>query len=205
MKIKARKLISIIGIIFSFFILDFGYRLLLNNDLNYYSIFRVGPNLFSLAYIFLFIGILYLLNSNLRKIAYISFDIMFCMIAFIEYGQINYQIITVCLLSILVTLVNIFFMKEYKNKKNIYNYLFIILTSLICFIFCRGLAIMSLGPEVIRSSGEIDDSPKNIYIYNINSVKKQQVTGIYEYTFDDMFDTFVDNYNKNIKRINNKY
>lgn len=206
MKMKwVKNIIPIIGIILSFFILDFGYRILLNNDMSYYNVFKLSPNLFTLAYISLFCGILYLLNPLLRKIAYISLDLIFCMIAFIEYNQISYGIILVCLLSIMVTLLNIYFMNDKENKKNIYNYIFIILGSIICFIFLRGISIVSLGPEVIRTSGKIDDSPKNMYLYDISVVKKQEVSGIYEYTFRDLYDCLSDNYKDNIKKINNKY
>ena len=200
-----KTFIHIIGIILSFFILDFGYRILLNNDLNFYNVFELSPNLFTFSYISLICGLLYLLNPLLRKIAYISLDLIFCIIIFFEYNQINYGIVLICLLSMLITFLNAYFMENTDNKKSVYNYTFIILGSILCFIFFRGIGVFSLGPEVIRTSGKVDDSPKNVYLYDLGVVKKQEVSGIYEYTFRDLYNCLADNLNSNIKKINDKY
>lgn len=202
---KIKRIVTIIGIILSFYILDFGYRMLIYNDVNYYNVFKISPNLFTLAYISIFIGLLYLMNSTVRKILYVAIDIMFCMITFIEYGQISLGIIIVCLLSLIITLLNVYFMNNKEEKINIYKTLFIVLVCLICFIFFRGIASLSLGPEVITTSGKIEDSPRNVYLYEVDETKKQEVSGIYEYTFRDLFDNLNEKLDNNIKRINDKY
>ena len=128
---KLSLIITGLIIFLSFYIPDIGFRIILNNYNNYYSILEISPNLFTLSFIFLFIGIYFLINSKFKKFIYIVLNFINVLIIYFEYlhfkcystifsnhlfdditkliSYTDYKIVIICILSILISLLIIFF------------------------------------------------------------------------------------------------
>lgn len=222
--------INILGMLVSFFVLDFGFRLLITNEIDYYHLLEISPNLFSLSNIFLIIGILFLIKIKIRKVVYLSLNIIMIFITYFEYllfqkerivtsiidlfyydlisliQYTDFKIIIVIGLSLVICLLTSHFMKNQKSIiNNKYDLSIIVLVFIIIIGTTRGIATMALGPEVILSSNKQKEAPKNIYLYDINSVKKIEVSGIYEYLIIEEIDNFIFQFNYNQEKIKENY
>jgi len=227
---RQRKIIStniIIGlvILLSFLIIDLIMKLLLTNQ-----IFNASSILFTISWISLLLGILVLVKKKVKVILYSVISLLVTSISYLEYlyfqkeheyllvneifsidwfSYIKYtdiKIIILCICSIILMSLTIYFI---NNQKEIilskYQIIITILVTIITFTGLRGISIMTLGPEVIRSSNEIEEVDKNIYLYDINREKKLKISGFYEYLFQDIKNTFITQLEKNSKVIEKKY
>ena len=80
-----KNLIIIGGMFFSFLILDVFLRYFSNQHIRFFGWARSAPNLFSFSWIFLGIGILYLLPKKAKMITYASLVVISNIITYAEY------------------------------------------------------------------------------------------------------------------------
>lgn len=208
-----RNLIIIGGMFFSFLLLDVFLRYFSNQHIRFFGWARSAPNLFSFSWIFLGIGILYLLPKKAKMITYTSLVVISNIITYAEYlhflvlkrfftfsdlflagegmsyfdfaiSKTNFTIIAVMLISILSMVVTLFLIhKTEEMKKDKYYYIFLVLISIILIGGCRGLATYKLGPQAESTTYTASHTPKNIYIDYNNQNKSLEVSGLYELIF----------------------
>ena len=218
-----------IGIFLSLFILDLGLRLVINNDINYYSITKLSPNLFTASFIFLIIGLLSFMKIKYRKIIYLIINTSMMIITYFEYlilkkensfisitnvfsfdlGKLlsytDFKIILVIIISLLISLLTVYFMNKEKDKiKDKFDIFILILIIIILVGGCRGSATMMLGPEIINNK-KLEINAKSIYLHDIDNNKKMKVTGLYEYLFLELKDDIINQFKYNEKRIKDYY
>lgn len=226
-----RHLVIIGGIFFSFFVLDVSLRYFSNQYVGFCGWARSAPNLFTFSWIFLGIGLLYLLPKKARMIAYPILVVISNIIVYAEYlhfqvlkrfftfsdlflagegadyfafaiGKTNIKILIVLFMSLLAMGVTLFLMKKTKElKKDRYYYIFIILITVILVGGCRGLATYKLGKKASSTTWEAAYNAKNIYIDYNNQNKSLEVSGIYELTFRSAYLYIKDNYFSNKKEL----
>lgn len=223
---KLSLIITGLIIFLSFYIPDIGFRIILNNYNNYYSILEISPNLFTLSFIFLFIGIYFLINSKLKKFIYIVLNFINVLIIYFEYlhfkcystifsnhlfdditkliSYTDYKIVIICILSILISLLIIFF-DNYNKNYSFNQVILIVLSTILISGSLHGLAIISLGPEVISISGKRIDSAKNIYLDKTDIIKNIQISGIYENNLSKLNNIINNKIDTNNKKIIENY
>ena len=216
---ELKYLKNYIGIFLSLFILDFGLRFILSKEISYYNITSLSPNLFTISWIFIIIGILYFMKLKMKKIIYIIINSSMLILTYIKYlalktdnsfnfdllNYTDYKIVLLITISLIIFLITIYFMnKEIETEKSKLDKLIILLLMLIIIGGCRGTAIMSLGPEKISDNKKIEKAPKNIYLYG-NDNKKIKVAGLYEYLYSDLKEFIINQYDYNKEKINERY
>lgn len=205
-----RNLIIIVGVFFSFFILDVSLRMYSNQYVGFYKWIHYAPNLFTFSWIFLIIGFLYLLPKKIRMIVYGVLSIISNLIVYAEYlhfsvlkrfftfsdillakegseyflyaiSKTSIKIVFVILTSILITAITIWIMNRTKEiNKNRYYYLLLIIGTIILVSGTRILANYKLGKKADPLTWEASYKTKNIYIDFNNQNKSLEVSGIYE-------------------------
>lgn len=205
-----RNLLIMLGIFLSFFILDISLRIYSNQHIGFYRWYHYSPNLFTFSWIFLIIGILYLLPKKARMITYGILSIISNVIVYAEYlhfsilkrfflfsdlllakegsdyflyaiSKTNIKIVLVMLISLLVTVITLFIMKKTEEvKKNHYYYITLALVAILLVGGTRVLANIKLGVKVDPLTWEAAFKPKNIYLDFNNQNKSLEVSGIYE-------------------------
>lgn len=200
MKTYIHKYLSILGIYLSFIILDILVRINLFNELNYYSIYSIIPNLFSSSWIILIMGIIYLLPKRLKIITY---TISFFSIFLSMYNYINsiYFIIPVIIYGI--TIFNI--IKETNLSRKKLDLIIIILTTIILSASFKGIALLKLGPEVISSNETTKEYLKNTYLHTKDDKKLIELSGYYEYEYKSIKKNISNSFKINKDKINNNY
>lgn len=226
-----RNLIILAGIFSSFFILDLSLRIYSNQYVGFYGWIHLAPNLFTLSWILLTIGILYILPKKARMITYGVLSIISNVIVYAEYlhfsvlkrfftfsdlllakegsdyflyaiSKTNIKIILVLLVSLLATIVTIFIMKKTDEiKKDRYYYIFIILGTIILVGGTRMFADNRLGSKADPLTWEAAYKQKNIYIDFNNQNKSLEVSGIYELLFRSTYLYIKDNFTTNKEKI----
>lgn len=230
---KLKKILNFqksnIGIFISLFILDLGFRLIINSEINYYGITKLSPSLFTASFIFLIIGLLSFMKIKYRKITYLIINTSMMIITYFEYlilkkessfvsvtnifsfdlGKLfsytDFKIILVITISLLISLVTVYFMNQEKDKiKDKLDIFILILIIIILVGGCRGGATMMLGSEIINNK-KLEINAKSIYLHDIDNNKKMKVTGLYEYLFLELKDDIINQFKYNEKRIKDYY
>lgn len=226
-----RHLIIMIGIFFSFFILDLSLRIYSNQYVGFYRWISYAPNLFTFSWIFLIIGILYLIPKKVRIITYGVLSVISNIIVYAEYlhfsvlkrfftfsdvlltkegsnyflyaiSKTNVKIILVLLVSLLTTSITIFTMKKTdKIIKNKYYYIVTITAIIILVGGTRIFANYKLGTKVDPLTWEASYKPKNIYIDFNNQNKSLEISGIYELLMRSTYLYIKDNFTTNKDKI----
>lgn len=225
-----RTILTSLGVFISFFITDFGLRYIITKEVNYYSLFEVSPNLFTISWIILLGSILTLIKPKYRKIYYLLTLVISNLYTYFEYllyqkfgtislvskvfngnflellSHTDLNIILICGISIFVSiLVCRYGIKKEEKRKTKYQILVTVLLIIIFFGGLRGIAIMNLGKEVVTTSKKIEEVPKNIYLYEINQNKKIEVSGTYEYLYLSVKNYCIDQFDKNQEKIKINY
>lgn len=197
-----------------FIIMDLATRIF-GNSISYYSVFRITPRLFSLAYIILFIGISLNIKKKYSKFIYslffffffvmfmvqnIYFSTMgnffgFSLMALAGEGS-DYFLDALRNTNILVYIVIILLIINYviaikRFPKNIsYNkkklkYIVIV------FISLHIISKMFLGFGNFELTWDTWRNPRNVYDNFNDSNKCLSLTGLYEYTVRDFYVTYI--------------
>lgn len=208
-----RHLLIIGGIFFSFLVIDVFLRYFSNQNIMFYGWARSAPNLFSFSWIFLAIGLLYLLPKKARMVIYPILLIASNIIVYAEYihfrvlkrfftfsdlflagegmsyfraaiGETDLTIIGVLFISLLAMAITLFLIKKTEEiKRDKYYYIFTILISIILVGGFRGLATYKLGVAAEPTTYTASHNAKNIYIDYNNQNKSLEVSGLYELIF----------------------
>lgn len=203
----------IILMFFSFAIFDFTLRYF-TKSINFYNIFSIAPNLFTICWIFFFMSIILSFNKKHSKFIYI-FIFAISLILFLthsiyyayfknffDFTSLQYAseagsylvdavkssplwVFITTIISITLVFFTIKFMPEEKHK---YNYKKL----LICigiFIILHLLTPLTLGKAV--TTWDAWRKPRNIYISFNDNNRSMQVSGFYEYNIRNFYVNYI--------------
>ena len=197
-----------------FIIMDLATRIF-GNSISYYSIFRITPRLFSLAYIILFIGISLNIKKKYSKLVYSIFFFFFFVMFIVQniyfstmgnfFGfslmalagegsdyfldALKNTNILVYIVMILLIINYIIAMKRFpKNTcydKKKLKYIVIV------FIALHIISKIFLGFGNFELTWDTWRNPRNVYDNFNDSNKCLSLTGLYEYTVRDFYVTYI--------------
>lgn len=208
-----RHLLIMGGIFFSFLIIDVYLRYFSNQNMRFYGWARSAPNLFTFSWIFLALGIIYMLPKKAKMITYSILIVLSNVIVYAEYlhyrvldrffmfsdillagegkdyfsfaiSKTTPTILIVLAISLLAAVVTLFLIKNTEEpKKDKRYYIAIILTTVILVTSCRGIAISKFGKKAPSTTWEAAFYSKNIYLDYNNQNKSMEISGVYELVF----------------------
>lgn len=218
-----RNLFIIAGMFMSFYILDVALRIFSNQYVGFYRWIHYSPNLFTFSWIFLFIGVLYLLPKKAKMITYSILVIISNILVYAEYlhysilkrfftfsdilltkegsdyflyaiSKTSFKIILIIIISLLCMVITLYLIKKTEEiSKNKYYYLSMILITITLVSGTRMLAIHKLGKASDPLTWEASYKPKNVYLDFNNQNKSLETSGIYELIFRSTYLYFKDN------------
>ena len=200
----------ILCIVISFLELDIGLRYLTYNDYPFYSYLRFSPLGFSLSWIILLIGLMLFLSKRAKKIVYIIFLFISCLLTYSQYlhfeimgrfysindifllkeasNYLDYaiektdlSILIVLIISLLTAVLTILTINRTKEyKKDKLDKIFIIGMTIILSIGFRVSAYINLGQVEEGDGYGASMSGKAAYQEFTDPSKTLQVAGLYE-------------------------
>lgn len=221
--VVVRNLFIIAGMFMSFYILDVALRIFSNQYVGFYRWIHYSPNLFTFSWIFLFIGVLYLLPKKAKMITYSILVIISNILVYAEYlhysilkrfftfsdilltkegsdyflyaiSKTSFKIILIIIISLLCMVITLYLIKKTEEiSKNKYYYLSMILITITLISGTRMLAIHKLGKASDPLTWEASYKPKNVYLDFNNQNKSLETSGIYELIFRSTYLYFKDN------------
>lgn len=221
--VVVRNLFIIAGMFISFYILDVALRIFSNQYVGFYRWIHYSPNLFTFSWIFLFIGVLYLLPKKAKMITYSILVIISNILVYAEYlhysilkrfftfsdilltkegsdyflyaiSKTSFKIILIIIISLLCMVITLYLIKKTEEiSKNKYYYLSMILITITLVSGTRMLAIHKLGKASDPLTWEASYKPKNVYLDFNNQNKSLETSGIYELIFRSTYLYFKDN------------
>ena len=208
-----QKYIYIIYMALPFLAMDIITRIF-GKNISFYSFFKLPPNLFTITWIFLFLGLTLTFKKRIGRIIYFFTSIIFLFIfltnnvyysltkTFFDFNLVEsasegapYIIDTLKNTNFLVYLSFIFIILliikgiksiPYKTKNN-YRSIFIVLIS---FTIIHTLIPITLGKANSELTWSSWRNPRNVYISFNDNNKSMKVSGIYEYTVRNFYITF---------------
>ena len=208
-----QKHIYIIYMALPFLAMDIITRIF-GKDISFYSFFKLPPNLFTITWIFLFLGLTLTFKKCIGRIIYFFTSVIFLFIfltnnvyysltkTFFDFNLVEsasegapYIIDTLKNTNFLVYLSFIFIILliikgiksiPYKTKNN-YRSIFIVLIS---FTIIHTLIPITLGKANSELTWSSWRNPRNVYISFNDNNKSMKVSGIYEYTVRNFYITF---------------
>lgn len=221
--VVVRNLFIIAGMFISFYILDVALRIFSNQYVGFYRWIHYSPNLFTFSWIFLFIGVLYLLPKKAKMITYSILVIISNILVYAEYlhysilkrfftfsdilltkegsdyflyaiSKTSFKIILIIIISLLCMVITLYLIKKTEEiSKNKYYYLSMVLITITLVSGTRMLAIHKLGKASDPLTWEASYKPKNVYLDFNNQNKSLETSGIYELIFRSTYLYFKDN------------
>lgn len=197
----------------SFILLDFIMRFF-TRSINFYNIFGIVPNLFTLMWVFLMVGICVSLNKKVGRILYIiliTISIAMFLTHTIYYSYFknffdfsslqfageagNYLVDAIksspiwIFITVFIIITISYFAVKKMNKINKNNNEWLkILIIVIIFIGMHSLTPLFLGKSV--TTWDAWRNPRNVYnVFNDNN-RSMQVSGFYEYNFRNIYINF---------------
>lgn len=197
----------------SFILLDFIMRFF-TRSINFYNIFGIVPNLFTLMWVFLMVGICISLNKKVGRILYIiliTISIAMFLTHTIYYSYFknffdfsslqfageagNYLVDAIksspiwIFITVFIIITISYFAVKNMNKINKNNNEWLkILIIVIIFIGMHSLTPLFLGKPV--TTWDAWRNPRNVYnVFNDNN-RSMQVSGFYEYNFRNIYINF---------------
>lgn len=197
----------------SFILLDFIMRFF-TRSINFYNIFGIVPNLFTLMWVFLMVGICISLNKKVGRILYIiliTISIAMFLTHTIYYSYFknffdfsslqfageagNYLVDAIksspiwIFITVFIIITISYFAVKNMNKINKNNNEWLkILIIVIIFIGMHSLTPLFLGKSV--TTWDAWRNPRNVYnVFNDNN-RSMQVSGFYEYNFRNIYINF---------------
>ena len=197
-----------------FILIDLITRLM-GHNIKFFSVYRLVPNLFTLTWVMLFLGICLSFKDKIGKIIY-SFFAFFSLSMFLlqnVYFSMTKNYFSFTLLEsasegkayILDTILNcnklvyvffllilglfIFCIKKYPKNKKFNKYILINIS--VIFLILHLITPLFLGRANTTLVWSTWKNPRNVYnLYN-DSNKSMRVSGIYEYTFRNFYVSFL--------------
>ena len=197
-----------------FFAMDIITRLF-GHNIDFYSITKITPNIFTLTWIILFIGLTLSFKKKIGKLIYLFTNILFLIIflinnvyysmtkTFFDFNLLEsasegspYIIDTIKNCNPLVYLSTIFIVLliyigykkiPYKTKNNKQ----VLLNIIIIFLILHTITPLTLGKANKQLTWSSWKNPRNIYISFNDNNKSLKVSGLYEYSFRNFYITFL--------------
>ena len=229
-----KQLVVFLGMMFSFLIIDVYLRYFSNKYVLIYRFTHASPLFFSISWSFLFIGLINLFDKKRKMIIYPITVVVFNLLmlaqtlhmtvlgrffgmsdiflasegsSYFLYALTKTSLMTILaiILSISSCIVTLLIMKstEYR-KKDRYDYLIIILSSIILIGGFRYFALKRLGKPSNISTWEAAYNVRLIYDEFNNQSKNMEVAGLYEQTFRNSYLYIKENLSNNKEEISKK-
>lgn len=208
------KSMHVIYMAIPFFVLDIFTRFF-GRKINFFNLFDLVPNLFTIIWVILILGICLSLKNNRRKIVYSFF--VFLAIVFFLVNNVYYSITDnffdfslfelasegssyfidsllnankVIYIILLIVIIGTGFIVKYMPiiKKNNYK---IGIISLCVFTSMHFVVPTLLGEANSDLSWNTWRNPRNIYISFNDNNKSMSLSGLYEYTFRNFYVTYL--------------
>lgn len=188
---------------------------LFGNDINFYKIYRLPPNLFTLSWITLFVGLslgfkkkigkrIYLITNIIFLLAFLTNNVYYSMTkTFFDFNLLEsasegapyiIDALKNCNILVYVTFIIIIYLIYYGYKKIPYktkNNKKIIFSSIIIFLLLHTLTPLTLGKANSTLTWSSWKNPRNIYISFNDNNKSMKVSGLEEYTIRNFYVTFI--------------
>ena len=212
--ILRKDVLNILLLALPFVIMDIVTRIF-GNSISFYSLFRITPRLFSVAYIVLFLGISLNIKNKHGKILYSVFFILFFILYLVHnvyYSTMNnffsfslmalagegsdYFLDALKNCNILVyvvavfLLINYYFAMRYFPRKTKFNKRRLIKISVI-FVILHIVSKIFLGSGNLELTWDTWRNARNVYNNFNDSNKCLSLSGLYEYTVRDFYVTYI--------------
>ena len=210
------SLITLIGIIMSFLILDVGIRFFSRKPINFFPTMRLSPLLFSLSYIMIIILIIYKLPKKTSSIFYgfiylffwfftlsqvIHFKILnkfFTVNDLMLAGEANQNLnfvlgyfgkmtILFFVTTLIIGIINILLIRKSHGFYKTFKKRTYLVLMITLVLITRFSALSLLGKPVSEFEWDAWNYPRNVYNTYANSNRSLRVSGIYEYFFRDIY------------------
>ncbi len=197
-----------------FILMDIITRLF-GSNINFYKIYRLAPNMFSLSWITLFVGLTLGFKKKIGKRLYIIFSVIFLMIfltnnvyysmtkTFFDFNLIesasegapyiidtlknSNPLVYVAFILIIITIIFAYKRIPYKTKNN-QN---LLLVCLGVFLFLHTLTPYTLGKANSSLTWSSWKNPRNIYNSFNDNNKSLKISGLFEYSVRNFYITFL--------------
>ena len=185
------------------------------NSINYYKIYRIAPNLFTISWITLFIGLTLSFKKKIGKRIYLVFSLIFLLVfltnnvyysmtkTFFDFNLLesakegspyildtiknsNY-LVYIATIFIIITIIYAYKHIPYTTKNN--NKALII--TIILFLILHTITQYTLGKPNKSLTWSSWKNPRNVYISFNDNNKSIRVSGLYEYTIRNFYITFL--------------
>jgi len=208
------KYVHIIYMAIPFFILDLFTRYF-GRKINFFELDALVPNLFTLIWVILILGICLSFKNNKRKIVYVLFiflatisflvnNVYFCVTdSFFDFSLLglasegsSYMLDALLnadkmiFLIITIVIVMVVFIVKYMPSRRKDNFKI----GIICFLGFVGMHLFIptlLGDANSDLSWNTWRNPRNIYISFNDNNKSMSLAGLYEYTFRNFYITYI--------------
>ena len=197
-----------------FILMDIITRLF-GNSIDFYKIYRLAPNLFTLSWIILFVGLTLSFKKKIGKIIYLSINILFIILflvnnvyysmtkTFFDFNLLQsasegapYILDTLKNCNILVYISFIFIIitiiigtKHIPNKDKNNEKIFTAI--ILLFLIIHTITPYTLGKANQSLTWSSWKNPRNIYNSFNDNNKSLKVSGLYEYSFRNFYITFL--------------
>ena len=185
------------------------------NEIHFYKIYRLAPNLFTLSWAILFIGLTLSFKKSIGKYIYLIFNIIFISMfltnnvyysmtkTFFDFNLLEsasegapYILDTLKNCNIMVYIAFIFIIVliifaynripyKTKNNKNLFAY------TIIVFLLIHTITPITLGKANKSLTWSSWKNPRNIYKSFNDNNKSLKVSGLFEYTIRNFYITFL--------------
>ena len=217
------KYIYVFFLSISFILMDIITRIF-GRNIGFYRLVGITPNLFTLTWVFLFVGLTLTFKKKIGKLIYLSTSIIFLILFlinniyhsmtknFFDFSLIEstsegipYILDTikncnplVYLFALLILLLIIYGLKIIPPKKQ--NNIPLIISIIIIFIILHALIPLTLGPANQKLTWSTWNNPRDVYtLFNDNN-KSLKVSGLFEYSIRNFYVTFIKPKEKETKK-----
>lgn len=201
-------------LILPFIMMDLFTRIL-GYKIHFYSVFSIVPNLFTIVWVTLIVGVILSFKKNIGKIIYVIFFII--SFALFTVNNVYYSMTSsffdfslvllagegsgyfmdaivncnkiVYLLMIVILCLFSFSLKYFPNKKE--NNFKCLSKVFVIFIIMHLFIPMLLGKKDKELTWSTWKNPRNIYISFNDNNKSMRISGLYEYSFRNFYITFI--------------
>ena len=185
------------------------------NNINFYKIYRTAPNLFTLSWIILFIGLTLSFKKKIGKRIYLIINLLFLAIfltnnvyysmtkTFFDFNLLESAsegapyiidtlkncnpLVYIAFIFIIILIIIGYKQIPYKTKNN--EKLFIII--IILFLILHTITPLTLGKANKSLTWSSWKNPRNIYNSFNDNNKSLKVSGLYEYSIRNLYITFL--------------
>ena len=199
---------------FSLFLMDIATRIL-GSSIGFYKTFRLAPNLFTIGYVILFVGLTISFKKSVGKWVYLFINLVFLVFYLINnvYFSMTSNFFTFnlfesasegapyildaiknCNIFVYLLLIPIIGLIAFGFKSIPENNKFndkILLKTIVIFLVLHTITPLSLGRANSSLVWSTWKNPRNVYNQYNDANKSMRVSGLYEYTFRSLYVTYL--------------